>query len=178
MKISELFKFGIKNSKLYSDVLYKYQDTKEEKIPIYSSQENILGYFPISKLNPKSVYSTKEALIMYRQGKAGTLFIPFHNKWTCSENAIPMLLKSEYNGKINFKYLIRLIQGLIYEKTTGKSDNANANWDMIKDIEFDYNHNDKFIREYEKSGELQNKLRDLLILFNNIKELETIRSDA
>src|SRR3989344_1753629 len=106
IKLRDIFNVGAKNSGLYSDIFYKHQDTNEEKIAIYSSQENILGYLPKSILKQESIYSTKDALIMYRKGKAGTLFIPFHNKWACSENAIPLLLKRNYIGKIDLYELM------------------------------------------------------------------------
>ena len=87
---------------------------------------------------------------MYRKGKAGTLFTPKHRFWACSENAIPLLLKKEHFGKIDLNIAILLAQGQIYEKSTGKSDNANANWNMVKDIEIDYSHNEELIGEYKK----------------------------
>lgn len=154
MKLSDIFRLGERNTKLYSDLFYEYQDyiysKEDEKVAIYSSQRKILGYLPSSVLKPKSIHSTKYALIMYRKGKAGTLFIPFHENWSCSENAIPILLKEEYVNKIDLNYLIVLLQDIIYHKTTGKSDNANANWDMIKDINIGYNHNNEVIKEYKK----------------------------
>jgi hypothetical protein len=161
-----MFTLGIKNSGLYSDLFYKYQDYKyqngvDEPVAIYSSQSKILGYLPSSLLNNNSVYSTKYALIMYRKGKAGTLFVPKHKKWACSENAIPMLLKEQYRNKIILDILIILIQDEVYEKSTGKADNANANWNMIKDMEVDYNYDDKVISQYSKIAPTISKCKKL-----------------
>ena len=119
IKLMSIFNLGVRNSKLYSELFYKYQDCsydtdKDEKIAIYSSQKKILGFLPHSILKNRSIYSTDNSLIMYRKGKAGTLFIPYHKKWSCSENAIPLILKEEYKEKINLNYLITLIQDIIY----------------------------------------------------------------
>jgi type I restriction enzyme S subunit len=166
MIINDLFNLGLRNSRLYSDLFYKYQDYQykqgiDEKVAIYSSQAKILGYLPSSILKQHSVYSTKNAVIMYRKGRAGTLFIPFHNKWACSENAIPLLLKDDYKGKIDLNTLIILLQDQIYEKTTGKSDNANANWDMIKDMKLNFNYDAKVADEYRKVAKIILKCKDL-----------------
>ena len=169
--MNELFNLGVKNTRLYSDLLYQYQDYEykvgDEKIAIYSSQAKILGYLPSSKLKPESIYKTKDALIMYRKGKAGTLFIPFHNIWTCSENAIPLLLREKYKNKINLEALIISIQDKVYEKSTGKSDNANANWNMIRDMEIDYVDDEKVIKQYDKITRLLNKCRKFEGIINN-----------
>jgi len=160
VKLSDFFYCGEKNSGLYSDIFYKHQKDKGD-VAIYSSQKKILGCLPSSILKLKSIYSTKDAIIMYRKGNAGTLFIPFHDKWSCSENAIPMILKDEYKDKINMKYLITLIQDLIYERATGKSDNANANWDMVKSIEINYNDDKEIISKYKLLEKLKTELKSL-----------------
>lgn len=72
--LSDVFELGTKNSGLYSELFYKYQDFpyKEKNntaIDIDSSQAGILGYLPESILKPESTYHTKEALVMYRQGE-------------------------------------------------------------------------------------------------------------
>ncbi len=163
IKLGTIFNLGVKNSGLYSDIFYKYQNSQEEKIAIYSSQKNILGYLPKSILKPNSIYSTKYALIMYRQGNAGTLFIPHHRSWACSENAIPLLLKKEYKNKIDLEDLIIKIQNLVYERTTGRADNANANWDMIKNIEIEYRDNNTK-KEYDK-------LKNVLLVCRRLKSI-------
>ena len=164
IKIGDMFNLGIKNSGLYSDILYKYQDSDEEKVAIYSSQENILGFLPPSVLKENSIYSTKKAIVMYRQGKAGTLFTPFHDKWACSENAIPIFLKKEYYDKIDLEDFILKVQDLVYERTTSKADNGNASWDMIKGIEIDYKYNEELKKQ-------RKDLKEKYILFKKLKLL-------
>ena len=144
MILSEAFWPGYKNGSLsYSELFYKYQDydyirNGDEKIAVYSSQAGVFGYLPLSILQNSAIYSTRDALIMYRKGKAGTLFTPMHEKWTCSEDAVPLLLKHEFRGRLNPKAIMFLIQDKVFDKVTGKANNATANWDLVKGIEFEY----------------------------------------
>lgn len=167
MKISieKAFKVGVKNSGLYADLFYAHQDNPDATIPIYSSQRSILGKLPANELKLESIYKTKKALIMYRQGKAGTLFVPTHKEWSCSENAIPLLLKEKYYNTIDLEMFILLVQYAIYEKTTSKSDNANASWDMVKNISIEYDPSTEIKTQYA------NLRRILSICQENLKKI-------
>lgn len=77
-----------------------------------------------------------------------------------------MILREEYRGKIDPHTLSKFIQQRVYEKATSKSDNGNADWNMIKDIPINKTTEKNVEHEYKKLG------RQIALLDRMIRLLE------
>ena len=121
------------NSGLTEDFIYNNQPSNEdEKIPIFSGAtlaDNSMGFVSANALpsNQKLKIYHAPAILIIRKGKAGEMVYLENGKIAINDDAYVLVLKKEWENKINLRWFSYQYQELFYNLVTSKSDNATFN---------------------------------------------------
>jgi len=165
-----IFQFVGGNSELTEEFIYNNQPNfEDEKIPVYSSSTqltNFMGYIS-NKARPndkKLKIFDEPCILVSRNGYAGRMsFIP-SGAFAVNDHAYVMILKDEWEKKIDLRWFVYQYQELFQNLVTSKSDNATFNKEYAekqKVIIPTYKDQTKISRELSK-------LDDNIDMLNNI----------
>jgi type I restriction-modification system DNA methylase subunit len=174
--LSRALKLLPKNSGITEEFIYLNEDPDKEQIPIYTSSYEILGYLPEGTLKdgqPVTVNSGK-SVIVFRKGKAGTMFYVNDDKYIACENAIPFQISEEYKNKIDIKWFYFTYRKIFLNLVTSKADNATFNLDFLDRLTIDIPKLDLQKRIIEKYEMLEDLEKDILDVAQKLKEIEFI----
>lgn len=174
--IGGVLKLLPKNQGLTEEFIYLNEDPTKEQIPIYTSSYDILGYLPEGTLKdgePLEVNSG-ESIIVFRKGKAGSMFFVNDKKYIACENAIPFQISEEYKNKVLLKWFYYTYRKIFLNMVTSKADNATFNLDFLQRLKIDIPKpkiQERIIQKYEMLESLEIDIKDVL---SKLKDMEFI----
>ncbi len=177
--IGGVLKLLPKNQGLTEEFIYLNEDPTKEQIPIYTSSYEILGYLPdgvIKDGEPLNVNSG-ESIIVFRKGKAGSMFFVNDEKYIACENAIPFQISEEYRGEdkdkvVLLKWFYYTYRKIFLNMVTSKADNATFNLDFLTRLKIDIPKKEiqeRIIKKYEMLESLEEDIKNV---FSKLKEME------
>lgn len=132
--LKKIFKIHSGTNGLTKKFIYENQITDiDDKIPILSSatlQSNTMGF--ISKNakcedGSKIKIFTSPAILVARNGFAGTMNFVYHDCFTANDHAYVLILKEKWKTRVNLRWFSFQYQELFRNLVTSKSDNATFN---------------------------------------------------
>lgn len=179
--IGGVLKLLPKNQGLTEEFIYLNEDPTKEQIPIYTSSYDVLGYLPEGTLKdgePLEVNSG-ESIIVFRKGKAGSMFFVNDKKYIACENAIPFQISEEYKDKsdskkdkVLLKWFYYTYRKIFLNMVTSKADNATFNLDFLQRLKIDIPKREiqeRIIQKYEMLESLETDIRDV---FSKLRDME------
>lgn len=156
-RIGNIFNI-IQGHQITDEVLYK----TEGKIPVLTSRNEIKGYWNESIITedqlPCITYPTK--------GNAGYAYV--QTKIFDANNTAVLLLKKEWNGKINLNWFAIKLSHIFLQIPTSKDGVSYLNKDIVADFELEIPHISIQNREFEYLKDLEEKKEHLLKIVNRI----------
>lgn len=171
-----------KNSGLTEEFIYLNDDPKKERLPIYTSSYEILGYLPKDTMKDGEPLQINkgESVIVFRKGKAGTMFYSKVKEYIASENSIPFQIKDEYKVRIKdgvkvgveLKWFYYTYRKIFLNMVTSKADNATFNLDFLDRLYIDIPKAEIQERIIEKYEMLEDLEKDINNVMANLKDIE------
>lgn len=176
VSLSKALKLLPKNSGITEEFIYLNENPDKEQVPIYTSSYDILGYLPIDtkKDGEPIVINGGASVIVFRKGKAGTMFYVNTDKYIACENAIPFQISDEYKEKILIKWFYFTYRKIFLNLVTSKADNATFNLDFLERLTIDIPKIDLQKRIIEKYEMLEDLEKDVTDVSEKLKEIEFI----
>jgi len=180
-QVDGVLKLLPKNQGITEEFIYLNEDPSKEQIPIYTSSYEILGYLPegILKDGEPLEINHGDSIIVFRKGKAGSMFYVNDKKYIACENAIPFQIGDEYKESKANKEKVVLLKWFYYtyrkiflNMVTSKADNATFNLDFLTRLKIDIpkkDIQDKIIIKYEMLESLELDIKDV---FSKLKDME------
>ncbi|MFH1824795.1 MAG: N-6 DNA methylase [Candidatus Firestonebacteria bacterium] len=178
--IGGVLKLLPKNQGLTEEFIYLNEDPTKEQIPIYTSSYKILGYLPKGTLkdgDPLKI-NKGESIIVFRKGKAGSMFFVDDDKYIACENAIPFQISDEYKGIedenkiVLLKWFYYTYRKIFLNMVTSKADNATFNLDFLKRLKIDIPKKEIQERIIQKYEMLESLEQDIKEVFSKLKDME------
>lgn len=174
--IGGVLKLLPKNQGLTEEFIYLNEDPTKEQIPIYTSSYDILGYLPEGTLKDGESLEVNsgESIIVFRKGKAGSMFFVNNKKYIACENAIPFQINEEYKDKVLLKWFYYTYRKIFLNMVTSKADNATFNLDFLQRLSIDIPKIEiqkRIIQKYEMLESLEIDVKDV---FSKLKDMEFI----
>ncbi len=178
--LSNALKLLPKNSGITEEFIYLNEDPNKNQIPIYTSSYKILGYLPSDTTRNGKLLkiNSGESVIVFRKGKAGTMFYVNDDQYIACENAIPFQISDEYKDKIFIKWFYYTYRRIFLNLVTSKADNATFNLDFLNRLTIDIPKIDlqkRIVEKYEMLERLELNIKDVV---NKLKEIELISIKA
>jgi len=180
-QVDGVLKLLPKNQGITEEFIYLNEDPSKEQIPIYTSSYEILGYLPDGVLKDGKPLEINhgDSIIVFRKGKAGSMFYVNDKKYIACENAIPFQIGVEYGESKDNKERIVLLKWFYYtyrkiflNMVTSKADNATFNLDFLTRLKIDIPKKEiqeRIITKYEMLESLEKDIKDV---FAKLKDME------
>ncbi|HVI69386.1 MAG TPA: N-6 DNA methylase [Magnetospirillaceae bacterium] len=171
-----------KNSGITEEFIYLNEDPSKPQIPIYTSSLKVLGYLPEDTLkdNKPLAINRGASVIVFRKGKAGTMFYADDERYIACENAIPFQIKKTYQGKVLIKWFYYTYRKIFLNLVTSKADNATFNLEFLDRLFIDIPRKEiqeRIIEKYEMLEELEKDIQEVTTILKNI-EFSSIKEDS
>jgi len=126
-KASDLFDFLGKNNGLTEEYIYNNENPLTLQLPVYTASYEPIGYLPIdsSKNGEPLKKCNGEVIIIFRQGYAGSMYIPNEKMFFATEHTIPIQVKEKYKDALNQHWFAKYYQPEVMHFVTGKADSGN-----------------------------------------------------
>jgi len=176
IRLDKVLKVLPKNAGLTEEFIYLNDDPRKKRIPVYTSSYEILAYLPkdTKKNDNPLIVNEGPALIIFRKGKAGTMFYTNAKEFIASENAIPLQIGDEWKDRVLLKWFYYIYRGIFLGMVTSKADNATFNLDFLERLYInipDLPTQKSIIEKYEKLVSINN---EILSISRKLKHLEFI----
>lgn len=176
ISLDKVLKVLPKNAGLTEEFIYLNDNPKKKRVPIYTSSYETLAYLPkdTEKDGKSLIINEGPALIIFRKGKAGTMFYTDEKEFIASENAIPLQIGDEWKDKVLLKWFYYIYRGIFLGMVTSKADNATFNLDFLERLYIDIPNlptQKSIIEKYEKLVSIDN---EILSISRKLKHLEFI----
>lgn len=138
VRIKDCFNITGGNSGLTEKIIYQcYTNESDDKIPVFSGatlKNNFMGFISKNKQSiiPNLKIFNAPAILVSRNGYAGTMNYISDNEFTINDHAYVMTLKEDWEGKINFIWFINQYQELFFNLVTSKSDNGTFSKEYVE----------------------------------------------
>lgn len=180
--IGGVLKLLPKNQGLTEEFIYLNEDPTKEQIPIYTSSYDKLGYLPIGVIKDGEPIKINEgeSIIVFRKGKAGSMFFVNDKKYIACENAIPFQISEEYQDNkegnkekvVLLKWFYYTYRNIFLNMVTSKADNATFNLDFLSRLKIDIPKKEiqrKIIQKYEMLESLEEDIKNV---FSKLRDME------
>ncbi len=179
--LDKLLKLLPKNSGITEEFIYLNENPDKKQIPIYTSSYKILGYLPegVKRDNKPLNINSGESIVVFRKGKAGTMFLVNDTEYIACENAIPFQISEEYKDRVLLKWFYYTYRSIFLNMVTSKSDNATFNLEFLSRLKIDIPKIEiqkRIIEKYEMLEGLESDIKKALKQLNFI-ELTSIKED-
>ena len=159
------------NGDLTEKFIYQNQPLNEDtKIRIYSGstiQSNSLGFIDktAQKRSRKLKIFQAPAIIVVRKGLAGTMKYVKDGGFTTTDDAYTMILKKEWEDRVNLRWFASQYHELFKNLVTSKSDNAtfSKEYAEMQDVE---------LPDIEVQNRISEKLRKIDMLVDTMEQLK------
>ena len=159
------------NGDLTEKFIYQNQPLNEDtKIRIYSGstiQSNSLGFIDktAQKRSRKLKIFQAPAIIVVRKGLAGTMKYVKDGGFTTTDDAYTMILKKEWEDRVNLRWFASQYHELFKNLVTSKSDNAtfSKEYAEMQDVE---------LPDIEVQNRISEKLHEIDMLVDTMEQLK------
>lgn len=180
--LSKALKLLPKNSGITEEFIYLNEAPEKPQIPIYTSSLAVLGHLPedITKDGKPLAINEGASVIVFRKGKAGTMFYVDDERYIACENAIPFQVSDEYEKKVLLKWFYFTYRKIFLNLVTSKADNATFNLEFLDRLFIDIPRPEIQARVIEKYEMLEDLEKDIDEVMKTLKDIEfsSIKEDV
>lgn len=163
-----------KNSGITEEFLYVNEETNGLQVPVYTSSLKVWGYLPndVIKDGKRLAINSGASIIVFRKGKAGTMYYVDDEQYIACENAVPFQISDEYRDKVLIKWFYYTYRKIFLNFVTSKADNATFNLDFLKRLYIDIpslEMQGHIVERYEMLETLESDITKVLGLLKGVE---------